>query len=71
MVRSLENFPELATFRMAFLAHSFIMNFTLLVPLASYPAVEIWLETSLAGISCYASETLYSGERPLSSGRKR
>lgn len=26
------------------------MNFMLLVPLASKPAVEIWLETSLAGI---------------------
>jgi hypothetical protein len=33
------------------------MNFMLLVPLASYPAVEIWLETSEAGISRYASET--------------
>ncbi len=29
----------------------FIMNFMLLVPLASYPAVEICSETSLAGIS--------------------
>ena len=28
----------------------FIMNFMLLVPLASYPAVEIWFETSAAGM---------------------
>jgi|SRR6267142_5424462 len=29
----------------------FIMNFILLVPLASYPAVEIWFERSLAGMT--------------------
>jgi hypothetical protein len=34
------------------------MNFMLLVPLASYPAVEIWFETSAAGINLSASETL-------------
>ena len=41
----------------------FIMNFMLLVPLASNPAVEIWFETSLAGISRSAKETLYSGRK--------
>ena len=41
----------------------FIMNFMLLVPLASYPAVEIWLDTSLAGINRSASVTLYSGTK--------
>ena len=39
------------------------MNFMLLVPLASYPAVEIWLETSVAGISRSASDTQYSGRK--------
>ena len=41
----------------------FIMNFMLLVPLASKPAVEIWFETSAAGISRSASETQYSGRK--------
>ncbi len=36
----------------------FIMNFILPVPLASYPAVEICSDTSLAGISRSASDTL-------------
>ncbi len=36
----------------------FIMNFMLLVPLASKPAVEICSETSLAGISRSARVTL-------------
>ena len=39
------------------------MNFMLLVPLASKPAVEIWFETSAAGISRSASETQYSGRK--------
>ena len=39
------------------------MNFMLLVPLASYPAVEICSETSLAGISRWARLTLYSGRK--------
>jgi hypothetical protein len=38
-----------------------IEHFMLLVPMASYPAVEIWLETSAAGISRPASDTQYSG----------
>ena len=51
----------------------FIMNFMLLVPLASYPAVEIWFETSVAGMSRSASDTLYSGRnttlsRPRATG---
>ena len=37
------------------------MNFMLLVPLASYPAVEICSDRSLAGISRWARVTLYSG----------
>ena len=39
------------------------MNFMLLVPLASKPAVEICSETSLAGISRWARLTLYSGRK--------
>ena len=51
------------------------MNFMLLVPLASNPAVEIWFETSLAGISRSASETQYSGRnttrsRPRTAGSR-
>jgi hypothetical protein len=51
----------------------FIMNFILLVPLASYPAVEIPLETSLAGMSRSARVAQYSGRnttliRPRSAG---
>ena len=41
----------------------FIMNFMLLVPLASKPAVEICSETSLAGINRCARLTLYSGRK--------
>jgi len=41
----------------------FIMNFMLLVPLASKPAVEIWFEMSAAGSSRSASETQYSGRK--------
>jgi len=41
----------------------FIMNFMLLVPLASYPAVEIWFDTSAAGMRRSAREALYSGRK--------
>ena len=41
----------------------FIMNFMLLVPLASKPAVEICSETSLAGINRWARLTLYSARK--------
>ena len=40
----------------------FIMNFMLLVPLASKPAVEICSETSLAGISRSARRDVVVGQ---------
>ena len=56
--------------RVPIVSAPFIMNFMLLVPLASYPAVEICSDRSLAGISRWARVTLYSGRnRTLSRPR--
>ncbi len=44
--------------RVPIVSAPFIMSFMLPVPLASKPAVEICSETSLAGISRSAMETL-------------